>query len=183
MLDTLITSKTRLKLLIKLFLNPETKGYLQGLASEFGESSNAIRVELNRFEEAGLLSSEVDGRRKLYKANSRHSMFGDIQNILKKYVGIDKIIENVIARIGNLEEVYLEGALAQGMETEVVDLVFIGESLDRVYIAKLIDKAEPIIGKRIRYLCLNKSEINSHFSQDGVVPKLLIWSSSTQISG
>ena len=48
MLDTLISSQTRLKLLLKFFLNSSTSSYLRDLESEFGESTNAIRLELNR---------------------------------------------------------------------------------------------------------------------------------------
>ena len=44
MLDTLIQSKTRLKLLLRFFLNPESSAYLRGLAQEFDESTNAVRV-------------------------------------------------------------------------------------------------------------------------------------------
>ena len=55
MLDSLITSKTRVKLL-KFFMNPETRSYLRSLAEEFGESTNAVRVELNRLEKAGILN-------------------------------------------------------------------------------------------------------------------------------
>ena len=55
MLDTLITSKTRLKLLLKFFLNSSSRAHLRNLETEFGESTNAIRLELNKFEEAGLL--------------------------------------------------------------------------------------------------------------------------------
>ena len=57
MLDALITSKTRVRLLVKFFLNPTMKAYLRQLADEFGESTNAVRVELNRLKEAGLLES------------------------------------------------------------------------------------------------------------------------------
>ena len=59
MLETLISSKTRIKLLLKFFLNSKATSYLRGLESEFGESSNGIRIELNRFEKAGMLSSFV----------------------------------------------------------------------------------------------------------------------------
>ena len=44
MLETLITSKTRVKLLMKFFLNPGTRAYLRGLATEFDESTNSVRV-------------------------------------------------------------------------------------------------------------------------------------------
>ena len=55
MIETLISSKTRIKLLLKFFLNSNTTAYLRSLESEFGESTNAIRIELNRLEEAGML--------------------------------------------------------------------------------------------------------------------------------
>ena len=55
MLDSLITSKTRLRLLIKFFINIANKGYLNGLANEFGESTNSVRKELNNLSSAGYL--------------------------------------------------------------------------------------------------------------------------------
>jgi DNA-binding transcriptional regulator PaaX len=59
------------------------------LAEEFKESSNAIRLELNRFEKAGLLVSFNEGNKKIYKANSDHPLFWDIHNIVLKSVGIN----------------------------------------------------------------------------------------------
>jgi len=53
MLDTLVTSKTRLKLILKFFLNPHYSTYLRGLAEEFGESSNAVRYLILSPSEAG----------------------------------------------------------------------------------------------------------------------------------
>ena len=75
MLETLISSRTRIKLLLKFFLNAQSKGYLRSLEHEFGESTNAIRLELNKFEEAGMLSSESEGNKKVYRANPKHPLF------------------------------------------------------------------------------------------------------------
>jgi hypothetical protein len=55
LLGELITSKTRLRLLIKFFVSQANKGYLNGLATEMGESTNGIRKELNHLHEAGYL--------------------------------------------------------------------------------------------------------------------------------
>ena len=88
MLNTLITSKTRINLLLKFFLNPGTKGYLRELAAEFGESTNAIRVELNRLSDAKLLQSTHLGRKVIYRANNKHNLFRDIQSVVRKYVGL-----------------------------------------------------------------------------------------------
>ena len=55
MLGELITSKTRLRLMIKFFISQANRGYLNGLATEMGESTNAIRKELNHLQNAGYL--------------------------------------------------------------------------------------------------------------------------------
>ena len=90
MTNTLITSQTRVKLMLKFFLNGRTKAHLRGLETEFGESSNSIRIELNRFEKAGLLLSLKDGNKKVFQANSDHPLFNDIHSIILKETGIDR---------------------------------------------------------------------------------------------
>src|SRR6185295_5171857 len=107
MIETLITSKTRVKLLLKFFLNSETKSYLRNLEAEFGESTNAIRLELNKFEKAGMLQTEFEGNKKLFKANVSHPLFKDINNIVFKYIGLDWIVEHIVSKLGNLKKVYL----------------------------------------------------------------------------
>ena len=113
MLDTLIQSKTRLKLLLRFFLNPDSSAYLRGHGAEFDESTNAVRVELNRFEEAGLIQSRKDGNKKVYQVNTDFPMFNELQKIAFKHFGIDQIIEQVIEKLGDVEAVYLTGDLAR----------------------------------------------------------------------
>lgn len=174
MLDTLISSKTRIKLLLKFFLNSNSRSYLRSLENEFGESTNAIRLELNRFEEAGMLESSKEGNRKYFKANTHHPLFVEVQRIMQKYVGIDKIIENVVDKLGNLEKVYVEGSFAKGLDSEVIDLILIGKQIDRQYLTALINKAEQVIKKRIRYVLFEPNEAAEYLKKHKVKP-LLIW--------
>jgi predicted ArsR family transcriptional regulator len=78
MLNTLITSKTRVRLLVKFFLNPTMNAYLRQLADEFGESTNSVRVELNRLTEAGLLESYAEGNTIMYKAKESYPLYPEI---------------------------------------------------------------------------------------------------------
>ena len=160
MLDALITSKTRIKLLLKFFLNQEHYSYLRNLEYEFGESSNAIRVELNRFEEAGLLNSFIRGNKKYYQANCTHPLFNDIHNIVLKYVGIDHIIENVVKQLGEVNKVYLLGDFARGCDNGIIDLAFIGTNINRNYLIKLIGKTEKLIKYKIRYIIYLQNEFD-----------------------
>ena len=176
MLETLITSKTRLKLLLKFFLNSKSSSYLRELESEFNESTNAIRVELNRFEGAGLLISQLKGNKKIYQANTTHPLFPDINNILLKYIGFDKIIENVINKLGKLNCVYVTGEFARGVDNHVIDLVFICNNIDREYLARLSAKAEKLIKRKIRYLIMTGKEFDDYQSSLPVDQVLLLWS-------
>ncbi|HRC89997.1 MAG TPA: winged helix-turn-helix domain-containing protein [Bacteroidales bacterium] len=152
MIGSLITSQTRIKLLKKFFLNSNTCAYLRGLEAEFGESSNAIRVELNRLEEAGLLTSEREGNRKLYRANCNHPLFGDIHNIILKETGIDKIIENVIHKMGNLISVYLTGDFAQGRDSNIIELILVGDNINLEYLGRKIAQAEDMVGRKVEFV-------------------------------
>lgn len=172
MLQSIITSKTRLKLLLKFFLNKETKSYLRNLESEFGESTNAIRLELNRMESAGLLKAEMEGNKKIFQANTRHPLFTDINNILKKTIGIDQIIEKITSNIGDLKESYLVGDLAIGKDSNVIDLLLVGEEIDRQYVSELTGKVEKHIERKIRYLILNEKEKDTYLQENH---SLLIW--------
>jgi hypothetical protein len=172
MLNSLITSKTRVKLLLKFFLNSNTKSYLRNLEQEFGESSNAIRIELNRLEGADLLRSEVTGNRKYFSANTNHPLFKDINNIVKNFVGIDKLIDSVINNIGNLQTAYITGDFARGIDSQIIDLVLVGQNIDTSFIEHLVSKTENLIARKIRYLILTENQMTDYFKNK---PVLLIW--------
>ncbi len=160
MLESLITSKTRLKLLLKFFLNPGTKAYLREIAAEFGESSNAIRVELNRLSKAKLLKSEPAGRTIEYQANSDHPLYGDIKNIVKKYVGLDQLVENIFDELGGVERAFITGDYARGIDSGLIDLVLVGK-IDNELLERLTQKTEALIKRKIRLLVLNHKEFKT----------------------
>jgi len=174
MLDTLITSKTRIKLLLKFFLNSNSRSYLRGLESEFGESSNAIRLELNRFEDAGLLTSEMEGNKKMFRANTTHPLFEDIHNIILKYIGLDQIVEKVARKLGDVLLVFLTGDFARGKDSSIVDLIFVGDHIDKEYLIRLVEKAEKLIRRKIRYLVYTMAEFDAEYTAERTATDLLL---------
>lgn len=176
MLETLISSKTRIKLLLKFFLNSSTTAYLRSLESEFGESSNAIRMELNKMEEAGMLKSFMNGNKKMYQANEQYPLFREIHNILLKTIGIDQIIDKVINRLGAVKQVFLVGEFAKGIDSPIIDLLIIGE-VDKQYLLELAEKAEELISRKIRYLVYGTEEFESLRNSGHYQDALLLWSS------
>lgn len=177
MLEALITSKTRIKLLLKFFLNSNNKAWLRSLETEFGESTNSIRLELNRLQHAGLLVKLDEGNKKVYQANISHPLFPEINNILLKHIGIDSIISSIVENIGELDKVYLVGELAKGNNSNMIDLWLVGENIDKNYLLKIVEKAEKGIKRKIRYLILKEEELEDFIVEKNEEELLLLWKS------
>jgi len=176
MIGSLITSQTRIKLLKKFFLNSKTKAHLRGLESEFGESTNAIRVELNRLEGAGLLTSVREGNKKLFQANSNHPLYMDIHSIILKETGIDRVIEKVLHRIGTLFSVYLTGDFARGKDSSEIELILVSKDLDLDYLARKVLQAEEMVGRKVNCTVIDPSETEAKFEKMKPADLLLLWS-------
>ncbi|MFD2705784.1 hypothetical protein [Salibacterium lacus] len=93
MLHHLITSKTRLRLMLKFFLNPGTEGYLRSITREFGDSTNAVRVELNRFVDQNMLTYRMEKNLKIYRANPDYEAYNDICELVQRYMNWSKLAE------------------------------------------------------------------------------------------
>ncbi len=169
MLKDLITSEARIKLLLKFFLNPNSTGYLRQLAKEFNESTNGIRVELNKLEEAKILESKKEGRNKIFFANVAHPLFNEIRNIVLKSTGIYDVIKNIITKIGNIETAFIRGDYAAGKDSGLIDLVIVGEALNKSEITRVKNKTEKLIKRKISILILNLTEykdLKSNFEKE-----------------
>lgn len=158
MLDSLITSKTRLRLLVKFFMNVANEGHLRGLAAEFNESTNSIRKELNNLSEAGYLEKENVQNRVLYKANSKHPLFGSLQKIVRTYIGLDAITAQVLERMGEVEKIILTGDYANGIDSGIIQVTLVGKDLNKKYVENLSAKIEEVINRKVVF-SLSENEI------------------------
>jgi len=153
----LITSKTRIRILMRLFLNPGGNAYLRELADEFAVSPSQVKDELSQLSAAGLLESEKQGRQIHYRANTRHPLFPELQSMVHKALGMDRILESVVERLGRLELAFLLDDYAEGKDTGIIDLGLVG-AIDTINLADLVAKTERYIGRKIRTLVLSREE-------------------------
>ena len=160
MLNKLITSKTRLRLLIKFFINQANSGYLNGLASEFNESTNSIRKELNHLSEAGYLQKYKDHNKVGYKANTGHPLFDMLQKVVHKHLGLEEIVERVLERMGPVQKILLVGDYAEGLDSGTIDVVLIGNKLNTEYIEALEEKIEGVIDRKVNFYLASKPNPN-----------------------
>ena len=156
MLGELITSKTRLRLLIKFFISQANRGYLNGLATEMGESTNAIRKELNHLQGAGYLEKVKVDNKVEYKANIKHPLFEVMQKVVFKHLGLEDVVETVLERMGDVDQIILVGDYAKGNDSGLIEVFLIGQALNMEYIAQLEDKIEDLIGRKVSFYLASK---------------------------
>ena len=163
MLNSLITSKTRLRMLIKFFVSAANKGYLNGLANEFNESTNSIRKELNNLSDAGYLLKSKQNNRVIYNADTKHPLFKVLQKIVRQHLGLEEIVETVISRMGDLDIIALTGDYANGMDSGIIEIVIIGDDINMDYLENIKFKIKDKISRSVNFI------IDSKVPKDGIV--------------
>jgi len=184
LLSGLISSKTRIKLLVRFFFNPKTRSYLRELAKEFNVSTNSVREELNQLTRTHLLKSRRSGRQVFYMANPQHPLFNELKSMVGKVMGIDQVIEGIVNRLGDLEKAYLIDDYADGKDSGIIDLVLVG-NIDPFHLNDLSRKTERYIKRKIRTMVVSSEEFNEFFPKLKNRSRILIWEKSNpkKISG
>ena len=181
MLDSLFTSKMRIRILMRLFLNSNSRCHLRELAHDFDASPGHVRSELQQLSAAGLLTSAKVGRQLQYRADCSHPLFPELQSMVRKSLGMDRIVDSIIGRLGKLEAAYLTGDYAEGRDTGVIDLVLVGD-VDRHSLSDLVEKTERYIDRKIRPLVLSMQELEGIAHCDALNPRLELWCAGGRIN-
>lgn len=174
-LSDLISSKIRVKLLMRFFLNPDSRSYLRELAKEFNVSTNSVRGELNQLTNTNLLKSYKNGRQVFYAANTEHALYPELKSMVSKVMGIDQVLNSIITRLGNLEKAYLIDDYAEGKDTGIIDLLLVGD-IDHYHLNDLSRKTERYIKRKIRPLVLSPMEFAEFQTDLHNRPHTLVWS-------
>ncbi|MDH3348292.1 MAG: ArsR family transcriptional regulator [Desulfobulbaceae bacterium] len=170
----LITSKTRIRILMRLFLNPLKQAYLRELSTEFNVSPSQVKEELHQLHSAGILESKKNGRQILYRANQTHPLYHELHSMVQKALGMDRILESILERLGDLEHAYLIDDYAEGKDTGIIDLVLIGH-IDQENLTDLVHKTERYIERKIRTLILQPEEWDTMYANLSKRPMLKVW--------
>ena len=174
LLTGLISSKTKIKVLVRLFMNPGTQSYLRQLATEFGISTNAVREELKQLSSTKLIQSSKQGKRVLYRANESHPLYPELKSMVSKVLGVDQVIDGIVKRLGDLQEAYLLDDYAEGKDTGIIDLLLVGD-INSYHLNDLSKKTERYINRKIRTIVFSPEEFSRFAEKLKDKPHLRIW--------
>lgn len=161
-LADIITSKVRIKL-VKLFFSDINEMYhVRGAVRAVDEEINAVRRELERLEEAGILKKEKRGNRLYYWVRDDYPFYGDLLSIVAKDTGLgEEMIKNK-RKIGKLSFVMFSGKFVrrkQRKRDDDVDILVVGDVV-LPELAALIRKEETDRGKEVNYTVMSREEFD-----------------------
>jgi DNA-binding transcriptional ArsR family regulator len=135
--------------LVKFFIRAANKGHLNALASEFGESTNGVRKELNKLKDAGYLISNKEQNKVIYRANTEHPLYSVLQQLVKKHLRLDEMVEAIVKRIGDVQKIILIGDYAKGIDSGLIEVLLIAKNINENYIIELEKKLKNKIGRKV----------------------------------
>ena len=160
-LTDIITSKVRVKILELFYSNLTEMYHVRGIVREVGEEINAVRRELERFENVGILKKEPRGNRVYYFVNREYSGYGDLIEIIAKSTGLGKAIIESRNKLGKISIVMFSGKFARmkpRKNADNVDVLVVGEVV-LPELAAIIRTFESKLGREINYTVMTKEEL------------------------
>ena len=141
------------------FLHPEELYYVREITRLVKEEINAVRRELDKMLEYGLLKSEERGNRLYYNLNRKYVFYSELQRMIAKTTGIGLKIRKLKRKLGSVEFVMFSGRFVEGLNPrkDDVEVLIVGD----IVIPELqaVMKEEEVrLGREINYSVLKKEE-------------------------
>lgn len=159
MLSTLITSKTRVKILTLFLTRPDERFYFKNLIERLQVPPSVLHSELKKFENIGLLKSQKEANVLFYSINKNFSLYPELKGIIFKTVGLADYLRESLKKLGNIRAAFIYGSVAKNLEDvkSDIDLMVIGD-VDMDNLSDAVSKAEDALSREINFTTFDTSE-------------------------
>jgi len=168
MLETLLGSKLRAKVLGWLFSHPDERYFVRQLTALVKEDSTNVSRELARLEKTGILVKNTEGKQKYYQANRQSPIFNELHGLVLKTVGVADIIKKALEpRIADIKLAFIFGSVAKKAENRFsdIDLLVVGD-ITFGEVVDLISTAEGALNRELNPVVYTLAEFNKRLSEN-----------------
>ena len=149
--DALFTV-TQQKVLGLLYGKPDQSFYANEIARWAQVGKGSLMRELDRLNQAGILTLKRQGNQTHYQANAACPIYGELQSIVRKTFGIGEQLQAALAPLtDHLVWAFVYGSIAKGSDHSGsdIDLMLIGENLDYADVMERLLSVEERLGRSI----------------------------------
>lgn len=158
-LQDFMISKVRVKMVELFYTNPDNMYYVREITRETKEEINAVRRELDRMLEAGILKSEQRGNRLYYSLNKKYIFYQELQQMVVKNTGLGKQLRKLRRKLGDVTFIMFSGRFVRGLAPRQgeVDFLVVGDIV-LPEIELIVKEREKELGREINYAVLTNHE-------------------------
>ncbi|HOI12277.1 MAG TPA: nucleotidyltransferase domain-containing protein [Methanoculleus sp.] len=165
MLEVLISSETRVRLLTLFLMNPGKEYYIRQVERLVGKNYTLVRKELARLESFGLLTSEVKGNQTYYSVNRDFFLYPELQRLVLKTEGVAQVLKERLGEIGDVECIFIYGSFASGTAGAKSDIdLFIVGDVDENRLIPLLNESERALQREINYTLIKRAELRDRIA-------------------
>ena len=160
LVDALFTT-TQQRVLVLLFGQPHRSFIQQDLIERAGGGSGAVRRELARLVESGLVTSTVVGKQKRFQANHDAPIFHELRGIVVKTVALTDPLRAALRPLAKRIDLALVfGSVARGEDRAQsdIDLLVVANDLPLEELFKRLVPVEKKLGRTISPTLYTRSD-------------------------
>lgn len=162
MLEDLIISRVRVKLLVLLLSHPGTIFHVRDIVRKVDEEINAVRRELAHLEKSGLVSKEQRANRLFYTFRKDYPLYFELLELIGKTSGLGWDIIKNKAKLGKIKFAMISGRYLRGLpklSSSNVDCLVVG-SVVLPELAQLVKAEEVRRNLELNYTVMTEEEFN-----------------------
>lgn len=159
-LKDFMISRVRVKLYKIFFDNITEMYYVRQLTRMASEEINAVRRELGRMEERGIIKSEKRGNRLYYYTDPSYDFYEDLLSLVAKTTGIGQSLRENLTKLGKIKFAMVSGKFMRRKKQPTdddVDMLIVGE-VDLDVLRNLIQEEQDRIDTEINYTIMKEDE-------------------------
>lgn len=161
MLEKFFISEARIMMLKLMLLHPDTQYHVRLISREIGAEINAVRRELERLEDVGLLIKRKSSNRVYYRVNTNHVFYSDLLSMVAKETGLGKDILDNVKRLGDVRFAMLSKPFLRGRLSTVLDVdLFVVGRPDMSLLKVIVERAQAERSGEINYSVMTPEEFN-----------------------
>lgn len=190
MLEELMGSRARVRILKTFLLNLERDFYQREIAAITNLPIRAVQREMERLVKIGLVEKQIRGNRKYYRCKSDFPIFEELKSIILKTVALGNVLKDYLQKKkGKIELAFIYGSFAKGEEniSSDLDLLIVG-NLTSKEVSMLLSPAKDMLRREINFVVYNEKEFSkkkeSHFLKRVLKePKIFLVGDKSDLKG
>lgn len=158
-LKDFMMSRVRVALIELFYSHPLDMFYVRQITREVGEEINAVRRELDRMIQNGIIRKEQRGNRLYYTLNTQYYYYNELLCMVSKSTGLGKAFNKKRAKLGKLVYVVFSGKFAKHLQRshDDIDVLIVGDVV-QAEVTLLIQQEEKLRGKEINFTIFSPEE-------------------------